>query len=379
VEFFSGHPTTTSTGPSVTSSSYGLLPNLTHLLIARNKLGAINLDEIGAVAKQIQFLDLSENQLTSIYDEMLAWIKRGVEIQISGNPVYCNCHVKPFIVWMVNRYYFSGYQDSSHNNNANSVGFLSSSPNYYSLTCAQPEFLRGKRILSLQPNELKCNDGSDTSIFAHNSNNGDTQSEGDENRKSFEKKADLKFRGVEWLRRPRGSARFVWFVIARYDDVAGFRLVIHKQSFSSGQLSPSSPMSEDADDSAVIRVEIGYNSREYVAHNLDEDARYRVCIKAIDSLGAERLFYPESQCTLFGPASASAFSSSSQVIRQLSSSSNSDIKHVDIERSKETNSLSSSSSSFFASSPSATVSRLVSTVYAASIGLIFIYSFHDYC
>lgn len=376
---FSGHPTTTTTatGPSVSSSSFGLLPNLTHLLIARNKLGAINLDEIGATAKQIQFLDLSENLLTSIYDEMLAWIKRGVDIQISGNPIYCNCHVKPFIVWMVNRYYFSGYQESSNSNsntNTNSVGFLSSTPNYHLLTCAQPETLHGKRILSLQPNQLKCNDVSDTSVFAHNHNSGESQSEVNEVRKSFEKKADLKFRGVEWVRRPRGSARFVWFVIARYDDVAGFRLVIHKQLSSSSSL-----MSEDADDSAVIRVEIGYNSREYLAHNLDEDARYRVCIKAIDSLGAERLFYPESQCTFFGPASASAFSSSSQVIRQLSPSSNTNIKHVDIERSKETNSLSSSSSSSFASSPSATVSRLVSTVYASSLGLIFIYSIYDCC
>ena len=121
-----------------------------------------------------------------------------------------------------------------------------------------------KSITDLEPNELNCMPNAlDKYSF------------------ELEGKSDLKIRAIEWVKRRRDTARVVWLVLNRVEDIASFQLAIENQQKV-----------------IISNSTIDYHLREFVAKNLDENKNYKICIIANDSKGNPRPTF-KSQCVQF--------------------------------------------------------------------------------
>lgn len=123
--------------------------------------------------------------------------------------------------------------------------------------------MQNTTITSLQIIQLNCKD-EETSQYSS----------------QLVEKSDLKIRAIEWNRRNRDSARIVWFVLNRIQDISSFHVIISKG------------------DNIITNVTLDYLTREYVVSQLEEYVKYKVCINSLDSLGKARQTF-DSQCALF--------------------------------------------------------------------------------
>ncbi|XP_077576948.1 trophoblast glycoprotein [Stigmatopora nigra] len=87
--------------------------------------------------QQLQDLDLRHNSLTTLaYTIMTEFsLKSDFHIHLEGNPWRCDCSIEAMLVWL---------------NNSTLVTDVKN------LTCAEPEHLRQRPLLQLEPTRLKC-------------------------------------------------------------------------------------------------------------------------------------------------------------------------------------------------------------------------------
>jgi PREDICTED: similar to GA21164-PA len=173
---------------------------------------------------------------------MIQLLHKGKQVKFGGNPLYCDCSLKDYLRWFL-------IKKAEH--------FPTNSTILANVTCSSPQAFEGKLVEELKFEHLKCPP--------------DVKFEDD-----FD--LDLKPRGVEKLRGMRKGVRVVWFVVNKYRDISGFKIV----------LLTSDGKEEKSD-------KIAYNTRAYVFPNLTGNQNYRICLKAFDSFNNEMPF-KASQC-----------------------------------------------------------------------------------
>uniref|UniRef100_A0A2L2YLK1 Insulin-like growth factor-binding protein complex acid labile subunit n=1 Tax=Parasteatoda tepidariorum TaxID=114398 RepID=A0A2L2YLK1_PARTP len=225
--------------PKLPKGTFGLnLRDLEELDLSNNRLGSIDVEEVLSM-KKLRLLDLRENRFATFYEELIPLMKENFTLLFKGNPLICNCHIRPLRVWISNQPDISAWNP---------------------VACHQPTWLEGRGIPTLDLEELNCK--------------GMTQ------KAELPVKPDIKIRGSEVLK--DHGLRVVWYVATR-EDVAGFKATLRNKT---GIL--------------VTQQEMSYNDREYVFRDLEAEEKYELCLTAVDSLGSERQAF-KSQCTEVGP------------------------------------------------------------------------------
>ena len=86
------------------------LRNLKYLHLSRNLIGKWS----GTLnAKCLVLMDLSENKLETLPESLRTYLdeivthnkmcnRSGIQVELSGNPIQCNCESRPFLRWMIN-------------------------------------------------------------------------------------------------------------------------------------------------------------------------------------------------------------------------------------------------------------------------------------
>lgn len=105
------------------------MPKLTHLYLDHMSLQDLS-DSALVQAPLLVHLDLSHNQLRSL--EPLAGPKDLSLLNLTGNPLYCNCHLRPLREWA----------------QAGHVTLLG--------VCAGPPHLSDEPVGALQPADMRC-------------------------------------------------------------------------------------------------------------------------------------------------------------------------------------------------------------------------------
>src|SRR5207249_1061109 len=102
--------------------------NITVLKMRKNEMSSFPFSEVEAYSG-LQLLDISENELGDYEPAVLRLVEKGVEVYLAGNPLDCNCKLRPLIRWIA---------DEAVNNTWDSV------------TCASPPSLVNRTFMSLR-------------------------------------------------------------------------------------------------------------------------------------------------------------------------------------------------------------------------------------
>lgn len=120
-----------------------MLPkNLTHLYLAENNLKEFPIKIVSnlSIFKEI---DLRDNQLQYFDKKLLQNVKNGINLHIQGNPIECNCQMRPL----------KHYLDT-----------LVNVPEIFeNVTCHKPSILNGKQFTEISDDNLNCIDQNSTS------------------------------------------------------------------------------------------------------------------------------------------------------------------------------------------------------------------------
>jgi hypothetical protein len=129
---------------------FGLLPNLTVFKLARNKFTEIPV-HILAESKKLEVLDISYNSIKYYYPELTERIKEKLEIFYEGNPLHCNCFLRPIAYWLL------------------SVGRVQNRGHGWDMAkCEEPKYLNGIPVGSLIEEQLICEDSEEAQMFKLN-------------------------------------------------------------------------------------------------------------------------------------------------------------------------------------------------------------------
>lgn len=118
------------------SNAFSDLPNISVISITLNPI-LVTINENAFQSTNVSIVLLSENSLTKIPQNLLQW-KSVMFINVSGNPVNCDCNV----TWMLN--------SSTYGNNKIAKSAFAE------LTCATPKELKDRKLLNLGISDLRC-------------------------------------------------------------------------------------------------------------------------------------------------------------------------------------------------------------------------------
>lgn len=117
-----------------------MLPeNLTHLHLSGNQLRQFPMK----IVKNISIfreIDLSDNQIGSFDAKLLQSVKNGVNLDIKGNPVDCDCRIRPL------KHYLDSLLD------------LEVPDKIASVVCEKPPILQLKTLAEVADDNLNCAD-----------------------------------------------------------------------------------------------------------------------------------------------------------------------------------------------------------------------------
>lgn len=120
-----------------------LLPeNLTHLYLAENKFHEFPVKIIKnlTILKEI---DLRDNQMKHFDKKLLQNVKNGMKFRIQGNPIECNCRIRPL----------KHYLDT----------LLVAPDEFENILCHKPSILNGKKFVEISDDNLNCIEQNSTS------------------------------------------------------------------------------------------------------------------------------------------------------------------------------------------------------------------------
>ncbi|XP_055919385.1 chaoptin [Eupeodes corollae] len=109
--------------------------NLTTINVRNNEIYKMPFDKMLAQLK-LTNLDLRENQLEKIPVSLLMAIKNGTEVLFNGNPLYCNCAVRPFKHYLLSQ--------------------TNVSEEYANIMCSMPAHLSNQPLISIADENLQC-------------------------------------------------------------------------------------------------------------------------------------------------------------------------------------------------------------------------------
>lgn len=119
------------------SDIFTSLPGLVSLNLQNSSIVDIDIQNGTLRAGPLRDLDLRDNSLKDLPSTAMAEFskKTGLHIQLAGNPWRCSCFIDDTLVWLKNSTQVIDVQN---------------------LTCADPEDLRRRPLLQLEPYQLKC-------------------------------------------------------------------------------------------------------------------------------------------------------------------------------------------------------------------------------
>jgi len=223
-------------GCFVANGSRATLENLSSVNLAYNRIQELPFDELVSL-KALTELNLANNKLTSVAEEFAALSKRNVDINITGNPLLCDCASRRRI-------------DRVRISKKMRLTSQGTVDEWDSLVCNEPDNLRGRLITQLEGEELKC----------------ETKREREDVLNS-----DLLLRGSNWVR--RDALYVVWLVRNATADIWEFELTMQVEDETANDCS---------ENDCLRKVQVLYNARDYTFNDLDSRRAYRVCITAFD-------------------------------------------------------------------------------------------------
>lgn len=116
-------------------NTFDLPQNVTHLYMQNNNLIKIPIDKI-INASSLEVLNLQNNQFEDINKNLVDLIIDGVQIEFAGNPLICDCSIRPY-----KHYLYT----------------LTEIPEYYkNVNCYQPKFIAGQSLADVREDYLNC-------------------------------------------------------------------------------------------------------------------------------------------------------------------------------------------------------------------------------
>ncbi|KDR19221.1 protein artichoke isoform X2 [Zootermopsis nevadensis] len=213
--------------------------NLTNLYAQHNLLTVLPLTELLSLKPQLRVVDVRANRLQHFHHELMPLVENGTHVLYSGNPLSCDCEVRPLRQWLASQ--------------------VAPDPEWGALQCSAPQFLEGKPLVMVPEDRMTCDAGRDGPRFEIN--------------------PDVKFRDVQ---RTGDGVSITWFVSTR-SDVADFRLVAREA------------------ERVVLELDLPYSARSHVVQGLPSSLHIELCLLARDSAGNVR-HWRASQCIDLPPS-----------------------------------------------------------------------------
>lgn len=127
---------------------FNLPANITQLYLQNNEIFKIDYEKMTSL-KNIQEINLENNQLKHLNKSLIEAIKTGVSVMFSGNPLVCNCEIQSLKHFLLAQ---------------------ESPPRQYSeLRCNEPRHVSGVTLADAEDRQLTCSDAekSDIPKFNH--------------------------------------------------------------------------------------------------------------------------------------------------------------------------------------------------------------------
>ncbi|XP_030759456.1 protein artichoke [Sitophilus oryzae] len=229
---------------------FRLPKNVSTLFLAMNELTELPWNHIKNVSK-MDYLDVSNNQLQNIVPEMTEMIIKGAKVNFEGNPLYCDCFLRPLL-----RHFKSQ---------------LTLDPVFKTVKCVSPPYLDSKNFYEISEEQLTCPSNVNTTRLLDSL-------EGD-----FGVLSDLKFRELSIK---KNILRVKWRIL-KHDDIADTAVYIRQSNNSVNiPFQASLPYFQ-----RVLEIDVKNKSKI----NLDSGTDYEICVLAKTSRNFLRKFYPD-QC-----------------------------------------------------------------------------------
>ncbi|XP_040569853.1 uncharacterized protein [Lepeophtheirus salmonis] len=222
------------------NGSFGNMPNLTVFNLYDNEFESLPVEDL-LLQSNLKVLDIRNNKLKTYYSDFTSLIKKGMDIYYGGNPLMCDCSLRPVAYWL------------------KSVGKIKGrSKPWEDTICQSPPYLSGSSVASILEERLVCADSLDALKFKLN--------------------PDIQFREIK---EDRGLIKLSWFVTTN-EDVGDFRLEIRNSDFP-----PQTIATEDVD----------YGSRYTIIKNEfnEPSDKLKICLLAKNSAGRIRR-WRQDQC-----------------------------------------------------------------------------------
>ncbi|XP_022189330.2 toll-like receptor 3 isoform X2 [Nilaparvata lugens] len=223
---------------------FNLQANLTSLSLANNHLHALPVDKF----KHLTYIDVSNNEIEMVYNEILDSAKKGSKVFYGGNPMLCNCYLRPLKRWLKSK--------------------ITPDETWKNVTCSFPEALANRTILDLTEEELSCVEEVTDS--------------------DFQLTPDIMFRSSI---RTHRDFQISWFVNTK-EDISDFKILVR----------------DSATKITLQEKTLSYESRSTVLKHLPESQDLEVCVQTLSSLGVARPLKP-GQCVTVHESATSGIAS----------------------------------------------------------------------
>ncbi|XP_058806649.1 chaoptin [Phymastichus coffea] len=215
--------------------------NLTNLILSYNKLNHLPWDKLVPMPN-LQLLDLQYNDFNHFDDNLLKLLKNGTSLKYAGNPLHCDCYVRPLRRWL----------DT----------FTEVPEDWGQVECTSPSYVADMNLAEVEEVLMSC---SDKEVLED---------------PKYDISPDVKYRDIEYDEETN-TWKVSWYVATR-DDTGDFYLVVR----------------EPGGRKNVLEKDIVYKERSYKIRDLpDPNAKYELCVLARDSVGNVKHFR-SSQCRL---------------------------------------------------------------------------------
>ncbi|XP_046617159.1 chaoptin [Neodiprion virginianus] len=233
--------------------------NLSEVYLNDNHLTSIPLDKIIPM-EHLRVLDLRDNEFGSFNIELLKIIKNGTDLRYGGNPLHCDCYVRPLRRWL---------------------STLTEIPESWTEPkCSSPYFLANESVVAVTEDLMVCDER-------------EVQDNPD-----FEITPDLKYRSVNYNEEDN-SWKVTWFVSSR-DDIGDFYVVVREAGRTDeNAIDKSAPIKP------IFERDVVYIERSLTIRDLPDPSsrKLEMCILARDSIGNVKHFR-KSQCRFLDKTNA---------------------------------------------------------------------------
>ncbi|XP_048514607.1 chaoptin isoform X2 [Athalia rosae] len=226
--------------------------NLSELYLRNNHLASLPVDEIISM-KRLRILDLTNNDFSGFNPEMMRIVNNGTDLRYAGNPLHCDCYVRPLRRWMSS---------------------LTEIPkSWRDVKCSTPFFVADKPVNEVTEDLMVC---------------GEREVLDDP---AYDITPDVKYRTLD-RNAEDNTWKLTWYVTSR-EDIGDFYIVV-REAGSTGDSTDKSKSVKPIFEKDLAYVERSLKIRDLP---LDGSRKHELCILARDSIGNVKHFR-KSQCKI---------------------------------------------------------------------------------